>query len=532
MVVSNISTQGFDLAWTTNIKGSTALRYGNTPAMELGVLAGTADSTWHLVSVTGAYPSELFYAQAISVAGADTAWSGVNAYITKSSSTGVMKAYFNRTVDNSVSSGTDAVHLHLSMDDTLAAYVNRAKYSIDLATYSYNTSGIADITAALNAAHDRGVRVRIVADWHTWEQKRWEILDPDIGIMISPQDDYNASTGIMHNKFLIIDAVSPDPADAYVWTGSGNITEDQLHHHANNVIIIQDQSLATVYQLEFEEMFGSSGSQPDSAASKFGTSKKNNTPHELVIGNIPVECYFSPTDRVNQIISDNINRAAYELYVNTMLITRDFLAEAIVERNDAGVVSQVIINDENDPADNEYVMGILKDLGQNFRQNGEGSILHHKTMIIDQGYPAADPLVLTGSHNWSSSADTRNDENTLIIHDGTLANIYYQEFSERFRNGEIIGNTSVDATGTTGRQELFIYPNPNSGSFILISPFLMEVRADLEIFTSDGRPIWSARTGLVPGENPVILPTKPERGLYILQLRHKGGMERCLFISQ
>jgi phosphatidylserine/phosphatidylglycerophosphate/cardiolipin synthase-like enzyme len=215
-----------------------------------------------------------------------------------------------------------------------------------------------------------------------------------------------------------------------------------------------------------------------------------------------------------------------------MLITRDFLAEAIVERQDAGLVTQVIINDENDPADNEYVMGILKDLGENFRQNGEVSILHHKTMIIDQGHPASDPLVLTGSHNWSSSADNRNDENTLIIYDETLANMYFQEFSARFRNGEIIGNTSIDNRELMDRAELLIYPNPNTGRFTLVSPFPKEVRADLEVYTGDGRVIWSERTRLIPGENPFTLPSKPESGLYILQLRHEGGTERCLFISQ
>ncbi len=532
LMINNITTQGFDLEWNTNIKGSTVLRYGNTPDMELGELSGNTDSTWHRVSVTGADPSELFHTQAISVAGEDTARSRVKAYITRSGSTGVIKAYFNRTVDPSVSSGKDAIYLQLSMDDTLAAYIGRAKYSLDLAIYSYHTDGITDITAALNAAHHRGVRVRIVADWNTLENESWRSLDPGIGILISPKDDYEANIGIMHNKFLIIDAISPDPADSYVWTGSANITEDQLHHHANNVLICQDRSLAIVYQLEFEEMFGGSGPLPDPAASRFGPSKKDNTPHELVIGDIPVECYFSPTDRVNQVISANISRAAHELCVNTMLITRDFLAEAILERNDSGVVTKVIINDEDDPSDNEFVVGILKGLGQNFRQNGEGGILHHKTMIIDQGYPAADPVVMTGSHNWSASADTRNDENILIVHDHTLANIYYQEFSERFNKGEIIGHTSINARVQPDRQELFIYPNPNSGSFMLFSPFPGEVQADLELYSSQGRLVWLANSYLVPGENPVTLPSRPESGMYMLLVRHKDGTERCLFISQ
>ncbi len=54
--------------------------------------------------------------------------------------------------------------------------------------------------------------------------------------------------------------------------------------------------------------------------------------------------------------------------------------------------------------------------------------LHHKYGIIDASYPDSDPVVITGSHNWSSAAENDNDENTLIIHDPYIANQYMQEF--------------------------------------------------------------------------------------------------------
>ena len=530
--VIQITKEGFDLEWTTNIPGSTRLAYGFTPDLELDTLSGSSDTTWHRVSVSGGEPAQLFYAKAFSVAGNDTAFSGIRAYITASGSTGNMQAYFNSTVDHNVSSGKDAIYLDQSLDDTLVARIDRAGYSIDLAIYSYNNTGIEDITAALNNAHNRGVRVRIVADYNTLEKGRWESLDPAIGIVFSPPENFESGIGIMHNKFLIFDAMSPEPDDPVVWTGSTNITEDQLSHHANNVIIIQDQSLARVYQLEFEEMFGSAGSLPDTAAARFGPDKKDNTPHDLVIGGKRVECYFSPSDGVNQILESTIRRSDHELYINTMLVTRDFLAEAIVERKDSGVLVQMIINDEEDPPENEFVMGILKDLGQGFRQNGEGGILHHKTMIVDPGYPGADPLVLTGSHNWSAAADTRNDENTLVIHDDALANIYYQEFSARYSQGEIIGHTSIENRGQPGMRKLYIYPNPNHGTFTLVSPFLQETRASLELYSSDGRIVWTDRLWLLPGENTIQLPTKPSSGIYLLLLRNRDVTERCLFISQ
>ncbi|MES2701543.1 MAG: hypothetical protein V4649_02835 [Bacteroidota bacterium] len=35
-------------------------------------------------------------------------------------------------------------------------------------------------------------------------------------------------------------------------------------------------------------------------------------------------------------------------------------------------------------------------------------------------------------HNWSVSANTKNDENTVIIRNDTAANIYYQTFRANF----------------------------------------------------------------------------------------------------
>lgn len=54
-------------------------------------------------------------------------------------------------------------------------------------------------------------------------------------------------------------------------------------------------------------------------------------------------------------------------------------------------------------------------------------------MIIDGEHPDSDPIVITGSHNWSSSAENVSDENTLIIHNARVANLYLQEFMARYK---------------------------------------------------------------------------------------------------
>jgi phosphatidylserine/phosphatidylglycerophosphate/cardiolipin synthase-like enzyme len=44
--------------------------------------------------------------------------------------------------------------------------------------------------------------------------------------------------------------------------------------------------------------------------------------------------------------------------------------------------------------------------------------------------------VVTGSYNFSISAETRNDENTLIVHRPDLASEYLSEFKDIFAEAQ------------------------------------------------------------------------------------------------
>ena len=57
-------------------------------------------------------------------------------------------------------------------------------------------------------------------------------------------------------------------------------------------------------------------------------------------------------------------------------------------------------------------------------------IMHNKFLVIDAGGTA--PRVVTGSMNWSTSGDERNDENTLIVHNGEMAMAYAAGFWELY----------------------------------------------------------------------------------------------------
>ena len=301
-------------------------------------------------------------------------------------------------------------------------------------------TGISNIATALNTAHDRGVVVRVVYDSNQPNSSIGE-LNSAIGKIDSPFDGYPIY-GIMHNKFIVFDALSDDPDDPIVWTGATNFTDGQINTDPNNVVIIQDKSLAIAYRLEFNEMFGSEGAQPNAVVSRFGPDKTNNTPHEFIIGGKRVESYFSPSDNTHSRILATLNSAHTDLSIATMLITKSDLAYAIRDVHEAGVKTQVLVKDE--ASSTELVVNTLRNsLADKFRVSGEAGIMHHKYAIVDQSDASSDPTLLTGSHNWSSSADNINDENTLIIHDQDLANQYYQEFVERFKSGLLLVDAPV-----------------------------------------------------------------------------------------
>lgn len=453
-----LSTSGFSVDWSTDAAGSSEAFYGFTPGLESGVLGTSGSTTEHSITLSGLSPAQLVYLQAFSVLGSDTAFAPVQVYITRSESGGDMRAFFNRPVDPSVSLGLmEAEYLNLGIDRQLISYINQAEESIDMAIYNINNNGIADITQALNQAHGRGVIVRVVHDGNT-ASLGLNSLYSGIGRIASPKQSY-PEYGIMHNKFVIFDARSADPDKALVWTGSTNFTKDQIYTDPNNVILIQDQSLAKAFTLEFNEMFGSNGAQPDPAKAKFGPDKSDNTPHQFIIDDKPVECYFSPSDGTHQQILAAIESADKSIQAATMLITKQDLGDALAAENNEGSDVQVLLNDY-DQYGEPIVNTLIASLGEDVRLKGEPGILHHKYLIVDQGDADSDPLLLTGSHNWSQSASVRNDENTLIIHDQGAANAYYQEFVKRFAAGELLVSIPEYPAGPVDDRKIRIYPNP------------------------------------------------------------------------
>ncbi|MEM6965690.1 MAG: phospholipase D-like domain-containing protein [Bacteroidota bacterium] len=422
---TNILNNSLTIIWETNVPANTKISYGLTDALELGTLEDATLSTSHEMVLENLTPGTIYYVQPTSEAGTDATPLQTLVVATASNSSGKINVYFNHSVDHSVATDELAVTTN-HIIDTIISYIDLAQQTLDVTMYEAENQEIVD---AINAADNRGVQVRVISDAEGTNDV-FDGLDAGIGYL-----EGNVGNPIMHNKFFVIDRDDVD--NAWVLSGSMNHTVNNLGWDYNNVITIQDQSLARAYTLEFDEMWGGTSAQPDLNNAKFGSAKTDNTPHRFSINNIPVELYFSPTDGTAQKIQAIIDGAENEMVFAVLVFTENSLGNAVIDAKDRGVQVQGIIDYvEVNGSEFNFLLGNEVDVLDYQNADGsqwpDGPTLHHKYAIIDYEQGSTNPVLITGSHNWSASANSVHDENTLIIYDHTLANIYYQEFRQRF----------------------------------------------------------------------------------------------------
>ena len=502
---SNITQNGFSVSWSTNEPASSVLKYGTTP--QLGEEISFEDLKMdHQINLLALDPATFYYVQVCSNNGTTDVSSAVQLYSTASNSSGEMRVFFNHGIDGSFSNGSYPVGTTgAAIEGEIIARIDAAQTSIDASIYNINRNTIVN---ALSDAYDRGVVVRYIADNET---ANLALSDPtpDFPIIRGNSD------GLMHNKFFVFDADDVD--NAWVMSGSTNMTEQNIADDFNNTIFIQDQALAKAYTLEFEEMWGTDGADPGVFSVLFGADKSNNTPHLFNIGGVTVESYFSPSDNTTIGIVDALNSADNDVQFALLTFTNNELGTTIKNLNDAGIDIRGIIDNVNDQG-SEF--GYLEGQGVNVTPDNTTKSTHHKYAIVD-ALGGDDPLVVVGSHNWSGGAETRNDENTLIIHDASITNIFLQEFEARWC--EVEGGAScITSVNEFDEADLSfeIFPNPVSDQLNINIELEDSQNIVLSILDAQGRLHQSKLLNNVVGRyNDSINLENMAAGNYYIQLR-------------
>lgn len=130
--------------------------------------------------------------------------------------------------------------------DQVIAAINHTRHTLDIAVYSITQP---DIAAAIEAAHQRGVRVRIASDEGQSLDRHSEIYYlRSRGISIRLSGGYRGQRSLMHNKFAIFDR-------ELVETGSFNWTISGSSYNFENAIFIADPEVSARYEREFDHIW-------------------------------------------------------------------------------------------------------------------------------------------------------------------------------------------------------------------------------------------------------------------------------------
>jgi len=311
------------------------------------------------------------------------------------------------------------------IDRFIVPLLDGATTSINIVSFDFNLPSVVN---ALIRARARNVEVRLVVDMPTkegesggeqflavdrytgWDtaylthdNKDWDILkilsDAGIGAV-----NGGRSNGLMHNKMIIIDGRT-------LVMGSWNMSYNDTYRNNNNVLVITAPDLIANYQAKFNELY---------VDQRFGTHAEIGAQNPvLTIDGVSVANYFSPVDHVMDKLVALVGVAQHSVRFIIFTYTDKNLSAAMIARYQAGVDVQGII--ENRGASQGALVPLFC-AKVPVRTDGNKYTMHHKVIVIDEH------IVITGSFNFTNTADTANDDNVLIIDDPVLAKLYLDEF--------------------------------------------------------------------------------------------------------
>lgn len=554
----NIRTNSFRLTFETNQKARARVRWGSIFLVSVddsdaanyvadydttfvGEINRTELNTDHVFDITGLDEAKHYFVEILCTSsdGEKTAIFA-DVYGTASQSTGDIKIFFNNSVDVSFSRNGAVANVTNDIAEIFASYIDKAETSVDVAIYNANT-GSAKIATALQNAKARGVQVRYIFSGEADNLANPlldnipRMRDRNVG---GPAALQRTGTG-NHNKFIVIDPESR--LNSYVLTGSGNFTTNNLFTDPNNFLVIQDQALARAYRAEFDEMWGEGPVNPNSTQasatnadfnrqkmSRFGPQKIKNTPSKFIIGDRLVELYFSPTDKTTSAIRKSLYTTNNDMRFALLILTANELRVPIDSMQNVGWDVKGLIDKENALPDGSAPAGLpgsdffwLRDRGVNVNAYSTTKQLHHKYAVVDAVRTNSDPLVVTGSHNWTGGAETSNDENMLIIHDARIANMFRQEFGERWFEATGIRDAYLLALNEpVSDYGAVVYPNPSKGKFFIRLSENLHSAVQMRIVDMRGNTL-EEQTIFSNGKNLEVSTNLP-KGMYILQLEIAG----------
>jgi phosphatidylserine/phosphatidylglycerophosphate/cardiolipin synthase-like enzyme len=247
----------------------------------------------------------------------------------------------------------------------------------------------------------------------------------------------------MHNKFFVLLKKGKPIA---VWTGSTNLTENGIFGHSNLGHIVEDKAVASAYLNYWNEL----KENPQAAAERDWMALNNPNPPEPWSDDL--RAVFSPRSGLAVLnwYADIANSAKKGLFM-TFAFGMNESFKKVYEQND-GVLRFALMEKEGNGSALEQgkkdvnrirrLPNVVVAIGNNIVLNSfdrwlaeksklttEANIryIHTKYMLVDP--LGSNPIVATGSANFSAASTNANNENMILIrNDKRVADIYLGEF--------------------------------------------------------------------------------------------------------
>ncbi|HEY3531343.1 MAG TPA: phospholipase D-like domain-containing protein [Nocardioides sp.] len=364
--------------------------------------------------------------------------------------------------------------LSRDLDDALLRFVDQTDPGDRLLGCFYEFTYL-PAAAALKSAIDRGVDVHLIVD----AKDNGSATEPafpreeNLATLASsgiPMDRVvlreARTSAIAHNKFMVHIPAGSVPTQ--VWTGSTNLTQGGIAGQTNVGHWVRDPAAALAFQGYWNLLSSDPGGRADdtrtevlakNAAYRSAVEQLSPVPADLHDAPVGVTPVFSPRQGTDVLMSyaallDTAVRegcisfafgvgAAFKelLKDNTAQNAIVFMLLEKRDRPDPSHPSAYVrINASNNVyeawgsyLDNPVYQWAKETNAALLGLNSHVSYVHSKFMLIDP--LGDDPVVVTGSANFSNASTTDNDENMIIVRgDRRAADIYYTEFNRIFNH--------------------------------------------------------------------------------------------------
>jgi len=140
---------------------------------------------------------------------------------------------------------------------------------------------------------------------------------------------------------------------------------------------------------------------------------------------------FSPEGSAQNAILDLIGSARSEIRVAAYSFTSPVVVRSLIKAKQRGVDVRIVVDEKgNTNKSSVAAMNLVKNANIPIRTIGKYAIHHDKFIVVDG------ESIETGSFNYSSSANSRNSENAIVLYNmPQVAKEYLIHWQSRWRDG-------------------------------------------------------------------------------------------------